>query len=75
MANKTNPRRKKGKRSETGPRWESQDPGAGANATHVARARQKWKRVGARTERRTGTTRKFAGQRRERPAKDGDPER
>lgn len=56
MSNRTNPRRKKTKRTETGPRFENANPGAGCNATHVARARKKWKRVAARSERRTGRT-------------------
>jgi hypothetical protein len=65
MSNRTNPRRKGAKRTEHGPRWEDADPGAGSNATHVARARRKWKRVANRTERRTGkTSPKFAGKRR-----------
>ena len=33
------------------PRYESSDPGAGCNATHVARARSKWKRITARQDR------------------------
>jgi hypothetical protein len=68
MSNRTNPRRKKSKRTETGPRFENPNPGAGCNATHVARSRKKWKRVGARTERRTGkTTKKYWGTTRRRP--------
>ena len=68
MSNRTNPRRKGAKRTETGPRYENRDPGAGCNSTHVARSRKKWKRRAARTERRTGaTTKKFYGQRRQRP--------
>ena len=65
MSNKTNPRRQGSKRTETGPSYESKNPGKGANSTHVARSRKKWKRRAARTERRTGTTtKKFHGQRR-----------
>lgn len=56
MANKTNPRRKGAKRTETGPTFESHNPGEGCNSTHVARARKKWKRTANRTERRTGAT-------------------
>lgn len=68
MSNKTNLRRKKTKRTETGPRYENRNPGAGSNSTHVARSRKKWKRRASRTERRTGvTTKKFNGQRRVRP--------
>lgn len=54
MSNKTNPRRVGAKRAETGPRWESKDPGAGCNATHVARSRAKWQRRAARSLRRNG---------------------
>lgn len=53
MSNKTNYRRKKGKRTETGPRYENANPGAGCNSTHVARARKKRKRFKARKGRRT----------------------
>lgn len=61
----------KEKRTETGPRWESKNPGAGCNATHVARSRRRWKRLAARTERRTGeTSPKFRGQTRVRPVED-----
>jgi len=68
MSNKPNHRRQEQRRTETGPRWESSNPGDGANATHVARARTKWKRRAARTERRAGvTTKKFNGARRTRP--------
>lgn len=52
MSNKTNPRRKRGNRTETGPRWESKNPGKGCNATHVARARRKRKRIKVRAVRR-----------------------
>ena len=65
MSNRTNPRRKRAKRTEHGPRWENANPGAGSNATHVARSRRTWKRVANRTERRTGkTSPKFVGKRR-----------
>lgn len=56
MANKTNPRRAGAKRTETGPRWESHNPGEGCNSTHVARARKSWKKRAARSERRNGET-------------------
>ncbi len=36
-----------------GPRYESSNPAAGCNATHVARARAKWKRRKNRAFRRT----------------------
>lgn len=52
MSNKRNPRRQGSKRTETGPRYESHNPGKGCNSTHVARARAKWKRITARAERR-----------------------
>lgn len=54
MSNKTNPRRKGGKRTETGPSWEGNPPSSGCNSTHVARARKKWKRTANRTLRRNG---------------------
>lgn len=54
MSNHTNARRGDKKRTETGPRYENPNPGAGCNATHVARARAKWKRRGARKARREG---------------------
>jgi hypothetical protein len=56
MSNRVNPRRKIVKRTETGPRYENANPGAGCNATHVARSRSKWKRRAARSVRRTGKT-------------------
>lgn len=52
MSNKTNPRRKGSKRTETGPRFENANPGAGCNSTHVARGRQKYKRRKTRANRR-----------------------
>ncbi len=68
MSNRANPRRKGQKRTETGPRFENRNPGHGCNSTHVARSRKKWKRVGARSERRTGkTSPKFWGTTRKRP--------
>ena len=53
MSNRTNYRRGEARRTENGPRYESKNPGAGSNSTHVARARRKWKRSRARAERRT----------------------
>ena len=55
MSNRVNHRRRgrQDKRTETGPRWENPDPGAGCNSTHVAKGRKKWKRLAARVERRT----------------------
>lgn len=52
MSNKNNPRRGEARRTAHGPRWENPNPGAGCNATHVARARAKWKRRAARRSRR-----------------------
>lgn len=52
MSNHTNARRDERKRTENGPRWESKNPGAGCNSTHVARARTKRKRLQTRKERR-----------------------
>lgn len=46
--------RKQRNRTENGPRWENKNPGAGCNATHVARTRRWWKRFANRTARRTG---------------------
>lgn len=61
--------KKKDKRTEHGPSYENPNPGAGCNATHVARSRTKWKRIASRSERRNGaTTSKFRGQHRVRPS-------
>lgn len=60
MSNKKNPRRKGVKRTETGPRYENPNPGAGCNATHVARGRKKWKRIKAREQRRAAKQREHA---------------
>lgn len=54
MSNHDNHRRDEKKRTEHGPTFESQNPGKGSNATHVARSRKKWKRREARCARRTG---------------------
>ena len=54
MANRTNHRRGEDARTEHGPTWENPDPGAGCNSTHVARARDAWRTLGRRAERRTG---------------------
>ena len=68
MSNRKNYRRDEERRTETGPTYESSNPGAGCNSTHVARSRRKWKRRAARSERRTGkTTPKFHGNTRRRP--------
>lgn len=52
MSNRDNHRRGESRRTETGPRFENLNPGAGCNSTHVARSRAKWKRRNARKERR-----------------------
>lgn len=51
MSNHDNHRREERKRTETGPRYENPNPGAGCNATHVARGRRKWKRITAQEDR------------------------
>ncbi len=52
MSNHTNHKRNEDKRTETGPRFENPNPGAGCNSTHVARSRRKWKTRSRRRERR-----------------------
>lgn len=54
MSNKPNHRREEERRTEHGPRYENRNPGKGCNATHVARARAKWKRRKTRADRRFG---------------------
>lgn len=54
MSNHTNARRGDQRRTEHGPRWENPNPGKGSNATHVARARRKWKARARRALRREG---------------------
>lgn len=54
MSNKKNHRRGEDRRTETGPRYENPNPGAGCNATHVARGRARWKRRLRRDARRAG---------------------
>ena len=54
MSNKPNYRRNEPRRTETGPRYESKNPGKGCNSTHVARGRKKYKRRLRRAERRKG---------------------
>lgn len=56
MSNHDNARRGEHARTEHGPRWESKDPGAGCNSTHVARSRRKWKRVLTRRDRRAAVS-------------------
>ena len=68
MSTHPNHRRSEKRRQDHGPAYESHTPAAGANSTHVARSRKKWKRRAARSERRTGTTTpKYNGQQRKRP--------
>jgi len=52
MSNKPNYRRDEDRRTENGPRYESKNPGAGCNSTHVARGRKKYKKSRQRAERR-----------------------
>jgi hypothetical protein len=54
MSNRRSHRRDEARRTEHGPRFEHPNPGAGCNATHVARARAKWERRRSRAERRSG---------------------
>lgn len=53
MSSKANYRRGHDRVQERGPRWESLSPAHGCNSTHVARGRRKWKRLIARSTRRT----------------------
>ena len=53
MSNHDNGRRGEKKRTEHGPRFE----GGGSDNSAVARSRKKWRRIGNRQYRRTGTTR------------------
>jgi hypothetical protein len=52
MTQRRNPRRNTCRRQDHGPTWESATPNAGANSTHVARSRRRWKRIRARKDRR-----------------------
>ena len=54
MSNHRNHRRGEHRRTEHGPRYESQNPGEGSNSTHVARGRKRWKRLKQRMARRLG---------------------
>jgi hypothetical protein len=53
MSQRPNPRRTEPRHQDNGPTWEGGPPNSGSNSTHVARSRRKWKRIGARAERRT----------------------
>ena len=55
MSQRPNHRRGEGRHQDNGPTWEGGPPNSGCNSTHVARARRKWKRHHARTERRAAT--------------------
>lgn len=64
MATHPNHRRGEDRRTDNGPRYEH----GGSDNSAVARARKKWKRRAARSERRTGkTTAKWDGPKRVRP--------
>lgn len=75
MSTRPNHRRSQPRIQDNGPTWEGGS--AGCNDTHVARSRRKWKRVKARSERRTGKTspKVWVGKARVRPSmevSDGD---
>lgn len=53
MSQRPNARRGEPRHQDNGPTWEGGPPNSGSNSTHVARSRKKWKRIGARAERRT----------------------
>lgn len=56
MSQKKNHRREspdKRRHQDNGPTFEGGPPNSGCNSTHVAGSRSKWKRIGARAERRT----------------------
>lgn len=54
MSQKINHRRGEHRHQDNGPTFESRNPMAGCNSTHVARSRTSWKRIGTRSLRRTG---------------------
>ncbi len=54
MSQKVNHRRGGGRRQDNGPTYESHTPNAGANSTHVAAGRRKYKRRLRREDRRDG---------------------
>lgn len=53
MSQRPNARRGEARHQDNGPTWEGGPPNSGANSTHVARSRTKWKRRAARAERRS----------------------
>jgi hypothetical protein len=52
MSSHPNHRREHDRVQERGPRYESPDPSAGCNSTHVARARAGWRKINRRKRRR-----------------------
>lgn len=64
MSHQKNHRRAEDGGQDNGPDWEGGPPCSGCNSTHVARARTKWKRRAARSERRVGVFTKYFGGRR-----------
>ncbi len=52
MSQRPNHRRGEGRHQDNGPRWENQNPMAGCNSTHVARARRAWRNLKRRLFRR-----------------------
>jgi hypothetical protein len=54
MSSKPNHRREHGRILERGPRYESANPAAGCNSTHVARGRKRFRVARRRAERREG---------------------
>jgi len=54
MSQRINHRREGKRHQDNGPRWESSNPMAGCNSTHVARSRSAWKKLGRRKLRRNG---------------------
>jgi len=55
MSQRINHRREGKRHQDNGPTYESRNPMAGCNSTHVARARRSWKKLGRRAERRAGS--------------------
>lgn len=55
MSQRINHRREGKRYQDNGPTWESRNPMAGCNSTHVARCRSAWRKIGRRIERRKGS--------------------
>lgn len=72
VSQRPNHRRGEKRHQDNGPTYETGTPNGGCDSTHVARARKKWKRIANRTERRTGSTSKYAFGKRVRPEIDED---